>query len=195
MKPYNGIIYNDFIGRHTLLYGETNTKKTFYTAKFVQFLIESKDFSPKEISILDFAPNFKYVDNIKFGGKIEDYYKNSIECNNIKFEGEIIPPRLTANNKKELYEYACQNYKKTNDILVRYNEKPTSVLIINDVSIYLHLGNNRFLLKTIDKATTFLGNSYYGKSIKKDFASLFSLSEKRKIEHLVQEFKYAYGTE
>jgi len=194
MKFNSSLRYEEFIGHQTFLYGETNTKKTYYSAKFVQFLIESKYLDPKEISILDFAPSQSIINNNKIGGKIKDFYKNSIKCNNFSFEGEIIPPRLNAKNIIELYDIACKNYKKTFKILNLFNENPTSILIINDISIYLHIGNKKLLMDSIQKSNTFLGNSYYGSSIKTDFTTLFSLREKRLVEYLVQKIEKSYFT-
>ena len=58
---HENLDFNQFIGYHTILYGETNTKKTYFTAKFVQFLVESKNINPKDISILDFAADLRQV--------------------------------------------------------------------------------------------------------------------------------------
>ena len=187
--------FNSLRGLHTLIYGDTNTKKTFYTSKFVQFLLESKGVSPKNISILDFAPNLTTVRNLKIGGKIRDFYENSAKCRNISFKGEIIPPRLNSSNKTELYRNACENFKKTSKILNSFIEEPTSILIINDISIYLHMGSLELLLKAINNSTTFFGNSYYGSSIKKDFATLFSRREKRQVENLIKKVEFCYFTE
>lgn len=186
--------YNDFIGHHTLLYGETDTKKTYFTAKFIQFLIEKKNINPKEISILDFAPSYSIINKVKIGGKITDFYKNSIICNNLYFEGEIIPARLNARNFKELYENACNNYKKTFKILKIFTENPTEILIINDISIYLHVGNKKLLIDSVEKSSTFLGNSYYGVSIKADFSKLFNLREKRLVQYLIKKIENSYLT-
>jgi hypothetical protein len=186
--------FNDFVGHHTLFYGETDTKKTYFTAKFVQFLIEKKNLNPREISILDFAPSLSVIKGLKIGGKIVDYYNNSIICNNLYFEGEIIPARLNARNLKDLYDNACNNYRKSFKILKIYIENPTNVLIINDVSIYLHIGNKKLLLDSIEKSNTFLGNSYYGSSIKSDFSHLFSLREKRLVNYLIKKIEYSYFT-
>ncbi len=109
--------FKNCIGRRTLLYGETNTKKTYYTAKFVQYLLEIQKTYPKDISILDFAPKLTYFNNLKIGGRIQDYYENSVKCNNINFKGDIIPPRLNAKNKSELDNFLCQNVKKILKIL------------------------------------------------------------------------------
>jgi len=195
MILYNKIDLNELIGHSTLLYGETNTKKTYFTAKFIKYLLVSKKKPQNEISILDFAPPQISIKNMNIGGKIKDFYENSLTCRNIPFKGDLIPPRLNANNRKEVYENACKNYKKTSKILKIYNEKPTSVLIINDISIYLHIGNIKLLLESIKKSNTFFGNSYYGSSINSSFTKLFSLREKRLVQSLIKKVEYSYHTE
>ena len=112
MNFSNNIDFERILDTHTLLYGETDTKKTLYTAKFIKFLLETNNISPKDVSILDFAPKLAFVNNMKIGGRIQDYYSDSKNCNNIVFEGEIIPPRINARNKKELYRILCHNHKK-----------------------------------------------------------------------------------
>jgi hypothetical protein len=182
------------IGRKTLIYGETNTGKTLYTAKFVQFLLEFKNYDPKEISILDFAPKLSYFNNSKIGGRIQDYYENITKCNHLKFEGDIIPPRLKAKSKIEVYDNICHNFKKVNEILEKYNNKPTEVLIINDISIYLHLGRNKYLNNTINKSDTFFGNTYYGSSIVSKFSKLLSIKEKSRVETLIKNIENSFTT-
>ncbi len=194
MLSQNGFSFENFIGRYSLLYGETDTKKTYLTSKFIQFLIEVKKINPKDISILDFAPSKESINHVKIGGKIVDFYQKSNFCNNILFEGDIIPPRLNASNRKELYENARKNYEKTYSILQIFNKNPTEILIINDISIYLHIGNNKLIIGSINKSNTFLGNSYYGSSIKRDFATKFSLRERRLVEYLIKKIEYSYFT-
>jgi len=194
MKNNSKINYNDLIEQHTLLYGETDTKKTYYTAKFVQFLIELIRVVPKNISILDFAPPLSTINNLKIGGKIEDFYERGKKCRNLLFKGEIIPPRLSSSNKTELYQNACENFKKTSEILHLFKKDPTPILIINDISLYLHIGNVKLLLEAINKSNTFFGNSYYGSSIKRDYATLLSLREKRQVEYLIKKVDKSYFT-
>ncbi|MDX1797580.1 MAG: hypothetical protein R3255_02920 [Candidatus Lokiarchaeia archaeon] len=191
----NNFNFEDFIGKHTILYGEIDTKKTFYTAKFVQFLIEIKNFNPKQISILDFAPPKESINNVKIGGKIKDFYVKSLICNNVQFEGEIIPPRLNAKNSEELYKNACQNFEKTYKALTLFYSDPTEILIVNDISIYLHIGNKKLLIDSIRCSKTFFGNSYYGSSIISNYATHFNFREKRLIEYLIKKMDYSYSTE
>ena len=194
MKLINSLNFNECIGHSTLLYGETDTKKTLYTAKFVKFLLESKKINPQEISILDFAPKLAIFKNLKIGGRIQDYYNESIKCKNFIFEGEIIPPRLKAKNKSELYKNICSNYEITSKILNNFKENPTDFLIINDISIYLHLGSKRYIIETILGVNTFFGNSYYGTSIKSKFPTLLSMNEKKKVNFLIKNIKNSYFT-
>ncbi|MFX1320243.1 MAG: hypothetical protein ACFFAQ_01235 [Promethearchaeota archaeon] len=194
MKLINYLNFNECIGHSTLLYGETDTKKTLYTAKFVKFLLEEKKINPQEISILDFAPKLAVFKNLKIGGRIQDYYNESFKCKNFIFEGEIIPPRLKAKNKSELYKNMCSNYKITSKILNNFKDNPTDFLIINDISIYLHLGSKRYIIETIVGVNTFFGNSYYGTSIKSKFPTLLSINEKKKVNFLIKNIKNSYFT-
>jgi hypothetical protein len=194
MKFDNSKRFDEYLNHHTLLYGETNTKKTYYTAMFVQFLVESS-FNPKEITILDFAPKMITINGLKVGGRIEDFYENSKACKNLFFEGEIIPPRLHSTNLEELNANARNNFNKTNQILEEYAQNPTEVLVINDISIYLHNGKLQFLLKIIKKACTFFGNTYYGTSINRNFTYDFSLKEKKFVEALVEKIEVSYSTD
>jgi len=193
-KFNNKINYNDFIGSKTLLYGETDTKKTYFTSKFVKFLLEDLNFEPKLITILDFAPPLYFLNNIKIGGKLEDYYKNCNLCNAINLRSEIIPPRLKATNKTELYENLCHNYKLTRKAVQEFEKRPTKVLIVNDISIYLHLGDADYFLEIIDKAETFFGNSYYGYKIKKEFTKLLNKKEIKKVDLLIKNIKNSFFT-
>ena len=195
MKFNRDLNFGNLIGQKTLIYGETNTGKTLYTANFVKFLIECKNFDPKEISILDFAPKLTYFNNLKIGGRVQDYFENSVKCNNIKFIGEIIPPRLNAKNKNEMYSNICHNFKKIYEIIEIYNSSPTPVLIINDISLYFHMGGEKLLINTINKSNTFFGNSYYGTSIVRKFSNLLSIKEKKRVEFLIKNVDNSFVTE
>lgn len=186
--------FSTFLNQYTFLYGETNTRKTLNTANFVKYLLETIKVDKNAITILDFAPKFKKFKNFEIGGQIIDFYENSISCNYIPLKGEITPPRLNAKNKKELYSIICHNYKLTNEILLKYKDNPTPCLIINDISIYLHLGSVKKLYDIIMESHTFFGNSYYGVSIKSKIHSLLSLIEKKRVEFLIKNIENSIYT-
>ncbi|TXT64931.1 MAG: hypothetical protein BAJALOKI3v1_150034 [Promethearchaeota archaeon] len=185
--------FNSFLEKKVFLYGETNTYKTFCSAEFIQFLLEEKKIDPNLISIIDFAPKLQTFNDLKIGGKFKDYYGKSTLCRYLDPKNEIIPPRLNATNKKQLYKNACHNYNQTIPLLHTFEKAPTPYLLINDMSIYLHLGNPAQIIKIVEKSHTFLGNSYYGKTIseKAKFARLFSLKEHLTIKHLLKYFDRA----
>jgi hypothetical protein len=194
MNFINNLDFNKALGNHTLLYGETSTKKTRTTAEFVRFLLETKKIEENKITILDFGPKFIKFKDFEIGGRITDFYKESVNCIYLNLNGEIIPPRLNARNKKELYDNICHNYKLSNEILLMYNQNPTPYLIINDISIYLHLGSKKILLEIIRKSETFFGNSYYGILIQGKIPSLLSLIEKKRVEFLIENIEKSLRT-
>lgn len=194
MSFYNNIDFESLIGHTTIIYGEVDTKKTFYTANFIQLLLEDKKIAPKEISILDFAPQLIMIKGKNIGGRIKDFYAKSKICNYFNLKGEIIPPRLNAKNREELYRNANHNYLITSKALESYIKKPTNILIINDISIYLHVGDEKLLLESIKKCNTFFGNTYYGTSIRSDFESNFSIKERRTIENLLKKVENSFKT-
>ncbi len=195
MKFSEDVVFEELLGHRTLLFGELNTKKTYHTAKFVQFLLEAKKISPKEISILDFAPERQTTSIGKIGGKIENFYENTKSCNVIPINGKILPPRLTATNLKELDFIASANFKLLNDALNSFEQNITSFLLINDLSMYLHIGSKMRIWNVIKKSSTFFGNSYYGESINKDFAKKFSLREKKRVNFLIKRVDFPYFIE
>jgi hypothetical protein len=186
MLSKNNLDFINYIGHHSLLYGKTDTGKTYLTAKFIDFLLTSEKVSPNDISILDFAPALKIIDNVKFGGKIKEFSNLSLRCKNISIEEEILAPRFSAKNKKELYGLLCHNYKITSKSLKLYEQSPTIYLIINDLSIYLHLGNKKYLLRILNDSSTFFGNAYYGYEIKSSFSKLLSLKERMRVDFLIK---------
>ncbi len=186
--------FEALLERRTLLYGTTNTYKTYMTAKFVDFLLD-KEISPSEISILDFAPNIQHFQGLKIGGKISDFSSRSLKCNYLPITGEIIPPRLQSTTKSELYSYALRNFKKIRKILDSYKYNPTNILLINDISIYLHLGSKKTILTLINKSDTFFGNTYYGLTISRAYSKLFSLIERKRVKYLIDRIPNAYSTD
>ena len=189
---FTNSFYKKCIGQSTILYGESNTGKTFYTAGFVKLLVESQHSNPEKITILDFAPKMEIISDQKIGGKVSDYYIGSKDCKYYSLEKHIIPPRLNAESRGELYDNLCHNFRICHGLLEIFNENPTPFLIINDVSIYLHLSKVKTLGEYIQKANTFFGNSYYGISISRNFSKGLSRLEQKRVFRLKNNMDRAY---
>ena len=86
--------FKEYVGHHTLLYGETNTKKTLYTAKFVQFLVES-NFDPLQITILDFGPKMNTISgNNQMVGVMSDMIVQESQSSNPRTHPTRLVPTM-----------------------------------------------------------------------------------------------------
>ena len=97
----------------------------------------------------------------------------------------IETPRLAARNGGELLELVKKNRQRISNLLKQYMEKPTPILFINDISIYLQSGDFETLAKAIGKASTLVANGYYGKTLSNDYSTGVSSLERELMDKLV----------
>jgi predicted transcriptional regulator len=163
----------EFLKRKTLITGDVATGKTKLTAFIVKEMI--KEGMDKEITIIDMAPERKG----KVGGKIKDF----INVEKIRYlTCDILGPRLNAKNIEDLYRIAEMNKRNIDSLIEIYEKEPTKILIINDLTIYLHRGNVEKLLKIIDTSETFIGNAYKGKFFQNGIYKDFNERERKLLE-------------
>ena len=130
-----------------------NSGKTICTRGILQaFLKEGEE----GVALFDFAP-----EKIgKVGGKIflakEDLRKVWVES------PRIVPPRLTAKTEEEAWNLARENFQRIEEAFDRLPAQEWKVWVLNDVSLYLHVGTAARLLARIKPAPTVLMNGYYG---------------------------------
>jgi len=158
--------------------GDVGAGKTLATIKLIYKLLE---LGYTDITIIDMAPSIKYG----VGGLICELAKIP---NNITyiFSKDIIPPRSCGRNAKETLYYAKRNMMSLKKLLQYYLENPTEILIINDLSMYLHKGGIGVISKCIEVSKTFIGNSYYGVKLAFDHGSGISRRERRLIDKLME---------
>jgi len=65
-----------------------------------------------------------------------------------------------------------------------YLDRPTPILFINDLSIYLQSGSWMKILDAMNRSDTFIANAYYGEALKEDLETGVSEVEKRLVEKL-----------
>jgi hypothetical protein len=166
-----------------LLWGEVGTGKTLYTALFLYYLRFIEEIPPYDITIADFGPTRVMKGQKTIGGKLTDFFP---EFNYPHIP--IKPPRMTATNTNEVLQACCQNCLNSIPIITNFNQNPTPVLIINDVTIYLHMGGYHTLLKAINAADTVLINGYGGNILLADYQSGISARECRMMKLLRKSF-------
>jgi hypothetical protein len=159
-------------GKKTLFLGDVNSGKTQRTLELLAKIIDRKS---DEIAVLDLAPEKTQ----KIGGKIEVPSHPRVSY----YTTKITPPRLIGRNVTEVEAYARQNREAIEKLFSRYLKDPKKILFINDVSLYLQMGDLDRLLETLRPSHTAIINGYYGKTFGE---SQFSQREKRQMDQLAK---------
>jgi len=159
-------------GKKTLILGDVNSGKTQMTLELLALI---RDRERRKVAVLDFAPE-KTRD---IGGKMAVPSDPFV----FYYTTKIIPPRLTGRNSTEAEAYASQNAKAIDVLFVRYMKNPRSLLIINDVSLYLQMGDLRRLLDVLRPSHTVIINGYYGITLGD---SALSKREREQMDRLAQ---------
>ncbi len=187
----------ELVRRKTLLLGETNSGKSRFTFNFLCHLLEQKSYNPTDISILEFAPTRLRTNQMVIGGTLQEILQESnslsksllnalksvhwIDRESIDSHAQVIPKILTARysarSTQDVLKACCTNFAITQNQLLHFSRNPTKVLIVNDVSIYLHLGGVTLLKKVLAFPETSLLNAYYGRSLLEDRGSYISRRE------------------
>ncbi|MCX8186589.1 MAG: hypothetical protein N3G48_05725 [Sulfolobales archaeon] len=161
-----------------LIVGDVRRGKTTLTSKLVEALAEVC--GDNKITVLDFAPDFKGI-----GSKIT--VSNGVKV--LRPNG-IKAPRLMGRDCRDIWDLAKNNRELTEATIREYLKAPTPILVINDVSIYLHDGDLSILLEAAEKAVIFVANSYYGHTLKDNCG--LSEVERVKVEELMKEMDYVW---
>ncbi|MGB9699769.1 MAG: hypothetical protein ACPL5I_10330 [Thermodesulfobacteriota bacterium] len=109
------------------------------------------------VAVLDLAPEKTYG----LGGKLNLSWAK--EEGIAYFSPLVIPPRLTGRSEEEIWQLAKENFKNIEKCLRLMREHSWSLMIINDVTLYLHHGCAEQLLKQITPIPTVLINGYFGR--------------------------------
>lgn len=157
----------------TAIVGEVQSGKTFLTQKI---LLDLMRLVGGPIAILDLAPE----KTCGVGGKLE---KSLLAQERISyFSPLIIPPRLMARSEAEVWQIAKENFRNIEENLRLIQEQSWSLLVINDVTLYLQYGTAEKLLEILKKGETLLINGYFGRHFGK---SAFSRREQQEMVKLL----------
>lgn len=167
----------DILGKKTLILGEPGSGKTKVAAELVEQLMAFERLD--RITIIDFAP--KRIKQL--GGKLTDYVT---VASGVKYltPKEVYTPRFTGISQEQVLQLARLNGKLMEPLLNKFILNVTEILVINDLTLYLHLGKLQKIIKCTRLAKTFLGTAYYGSKLAKDFGTGISSREKRLTDEL-----------
>lgn len=165
----------DFMGKKVLIVGDVGSGKTISTLNIVNKFIEF-DFG-SEITILDFAPTFIYYSGKRVGGKFIEY---SFNQNLVKryISVNTYPPRILGKCRDEVLMYAKINRRNCEYAIKEFIDNPSNILIINDISIYYHIGDLGLIVDALKLCKTFIGNAYFNGFIEDKFSTGISVNER-----------------
>jgi hypothetical protein len=164
----------DYDGRRTLVIGDVNTGKTRRTENVLARWI-AQDRS-QEIVVLDLAPETKET----IGGRIH----LPADFQGVRLSTTIVPPRLSGRDENEATALAEANAAAIETLFKDSRLGTCSILVINDVTLYLQAGSYERLWTIIEPVGTVLINAYYGDSFP-DYH--LSRQERRRTEHLIKD--------
>jgi len=167
----------EVLGKKIVILGEVGSGKTKLAAELMREFMTLMN--PQEITVIDLAP--KRIGGI--GGKLTEYVNMNSEVIYLSPKN-VYTPRLASTSPKQLLLYAELNRKIMEPLLNRFIQNVTEVLVLNDVTLYLHSGKLETVLKCAKLAKTFLVTAYYGSKLSKDLETGISSREKRLTEKL-----------
>jgi len=172
----------DFLGKRALIYGDVGAGKTRLTVRLLEEAVRLG--YAHEITVIDMAPKNTIVRGIRVGGRLSEATDVTKGLRYL-VPRRVETPRLAARNGEELLDLVEKNRQRIGRLLKRYLEEPTSILFVNDISIYLQSGDFDTLAATIKKASTLVANGYYGKTLSSDYSTGVSSLERRLMDKLV----------
>jgi len=168
---------NEILGKKLLILGETGSGKTKLLAEILQELTWQVD--PEEITVIDLAPQRTG----EIGGKLTDYLNIDSRVRYLSPE-KVYTPRLAGTSPEQVLRYAKLNKKSMEPLLNRFVRNVTRVLMLNDITLYLHLGELQTVLECVRLADTFSATAYHGSRFDKDFGTGISVRERQMTEKL-----------
>ena len=173
--------FNDVVGKKVLISGDVGVGKTKLTIALLEEAV-ALGLSDK-ITIIDMAPATVYIEGRKIGGKLVEF---SEKLSDVRYLTplRVETPRLSAKSMRELLNLVDLNEKRIKPILKEFVETPTSILFVNDISIYFQSGFVESILSVMRSSETFVANGYYGSTLQSDFETDVSKTERRLMKKL-----------
>jgi hypothetical protein len=172
-----GLEVGRLLGRKTLIVGEAGTGKSHLLARILEIMVEALGL--EEITVIDMAP-FRFSG---IGGKLRELTE-SVRRVRYLTDDRIAPPRLAGRNATEVLKLAERNASLIRSLLLEFLKMPTRILLVNDLTIYLHAGDPSLLEEVLMAAETFIATCYEGERLSDDKGSGITAIERTRLDEL-----------
>lgn len=169
----------ELLGRKTLIVGEAGRGKTLMLVKIAE---ELRDRGLVErATIVDMAP----IKMRGVGGRMIDY---AGWLSSARYLAPLLvyPPRLLGTTSEDVLRYASLNASRITRLLGRYLGDPTPILVVNDLTIYLHAGDESLLERCISLSETFIASAYRGSLLADDKGTGITTRERSLLDSLIE---------
>jgi len=168
--------FSELLGRKLLVVGDVGSGKTALTARLLKEAIVSVGLN--NVTAIDMAPERREFKGITIGGRLIDSLNGMKDMRILVPAERLYAPRVEGHTADEVANFSEQNAESIEKLLEQYSVKPTLVLFINDVSMYLQAGRIKTLMKTLALAETLVVNCYEGVALQEDRNSGVSQRER-----------------
>ncbi|MEM4020828.1 MAG: hypothetical protein QXI18_00415 [Nitrososphaerota archaeon] len=168
--------FEKLLDRRVLICGEVGAGKTRLLASFLKFLVDRE--LGGDVTVIDLAPGYGDI-----GRPVESYYPE-VKMLRYMRPGRIYPPRLLGRSREEVLRYAEINLLEARKLLEDYVRAPSRILLINDLTIYLHAGDPDDILRLLDLCETFAATAYEGEALEDDKGSGITMRERRGLSRI-----------
>ena len=162
---------DNIIGKKTLILSDFHTSRLEHIVKTVEDL-NSSVYS-KKVTLLDCAPK----------RRIKDHTDKFDKLHHIKTR-LTYEPRISAKNRSEIIKYSVNNSRAITTGLDEFRKRPTKIMAMNYIHLYLHKGPLALLMKTINASDTFIGTAFRGKCPFNDFEDGITRRERKLVDKL-----------
>jgi hypothetical protein len=176
----------DLHGKRTLILGEAGIGKTRFTTRL--FRAFAKKYRRESAVLIDMAPPVMQTKGRKIGGHL-DFRQLPANVYLLR-PPAIAAPRIQGKTPTEVRAMAEANRAAIEPLIDRWLEHSVHVLMINDLTLYLHAGSVERIVEAIRRAKTFIGNAYYGELLRDDHGSALSVREREAVELLQRSMDY-----
>lgn len=117
------------------------------------------------VTLIEMAPDYGGI-----GIPVERYSEKVWRIKYLK-PSKIYAPRTLGRSPGEVLEYVEKSRAELEPLLSRFEQDPTEILLINDLTIFLHAGEPERIIRIMELCETFAATAYEGKRLRDDKGS------------------------
>lgn len=154
-----------YLGRRSLIVGEVNSGKTTLSGQILEALLRAV--AAPQVAVIDLAPTISPEVAARSGVPpgVGGRLSQTAVSGALYLTAPIAAPRLSARNPDQLHSAAQRNKQTIAGLFERFVASGREILVVNDLSLYLHSGSAAQLCAWFDRATTVVANGYLGSAL------------------------------